>query len=112
MTIKIEITGPVTVHYGLSEEDREFFRASLTTLLNWRTTVDQVLVDLQAEVQENTTVVGSAITLLTGLKTALDNAIANNDMTAVAAIRDSIAQNNDALAAAVAANTPSAPAAP
>ena len=64
---------------------------------------------LEASVTRSKTVEGSAITLMQGLKGALDAAIASGDMTRVQAISDGIGANTDALAAAVVANTPAAP---
>lgn len=61
---------------------------------------------LRTEVEENTTVVGSAVVLLAQLKAMLDEAIVNQDWTAVKALSDTLSANTDALAAAVAANTP------
>jgi hypothetical protein len=111
ISITIDVKGPVTVNYGFAEEDRDFIRNSLSTLLNWRLTVDQALVDLEAEVAENSDVTQSAITLITGLKTALDEAIASNDMAKVVELRNRLDAQNASLAAAVAANTPGAPSA-
>lgn len=51
----------------------------------------------------------SAITLLQGLKAQLDAAIASGDPAAVQAVADNLGAETDKLAAAVAANTPSAP---
>lgn len=65
--------------------------------------------NLTNEVAENTSTVQSAITLLNGLKTKLDEAIASNDMSQVQALSDQLSGNTDALAAAVAANTPAEP---
>lgn len=65
--------------------------------------------NLRQEVEENTSVQQSAITLLNTLKTKLDKAIASGDMTQVQALSDQLSGNTDALAAAVAANTPADP---
>ena len=63
---------------------------------------------LKAAVARDTDVENSAITLLQGLKAALDAAIAANDPAALAALSASLGANSDALAAAVVANTPAA----
>lgn len=68
------------------------------------------LTDLQAAVQKDTDVENSAITLLQGLKTQLDAAISSNDPAQLVALSNQIGQNTDALASAVAANTPVPPA--
>ena len=67
----------------------------------------QVLQDLTAEVARQTTVDDSASTLITQLvaKIAAANAISPD---AVQAVLDQIKANNDALTAAVTANTPTA----
>ncbi len=62
--------------------------------------------DLQAKVTAQTTVIGSAVTLLQQLKALLD--AAGTDPAKLAALSDLIGSNTDALAAAVQANTPAA----
>ena len=68
------------------------------------------LTDLQAAVTAEDTAIASAITLLNGLKAALDAAIASGDPAALTALSTDIANQTAALAAAVTANTPVAPA--
>ena len=68
-----------------------------------------VLDDLEREVSELSTASDSAIALLQGLKAALDEAIATGDLNRVQAVVDQIDAKEKALAAAVVANTPSAP---
>jgi hypothetical protein len=66
------------------------------------------LTELTAEVERNTTVEQSAITLIEGFAAALE--AAGTDPVKLQALKDQLAQNDDALAAAVAANTiPEAP---
>lgn len=67
------------------------------------------LEDLKAAVARDTEVDQSAITLLNGLKAALDAAIASGDPAALQALSDQLGSNADSLAAAVTANTPAAP---
>lgn len=74
-----------------------------------QTKIMALLDTLTAEVARNTTVEQSAITLLQGLKAQLD--AAGTDPVALKALSDQLGTNDDALAAAVAANTPAAPAA-
>jgi hypothetical protein len=62
--------------------------------------------DLTAEVAAQTTVNQSAITLLQGLKAKLD--AAGTDPAKLQAIKDSLTANDQALAQAVAQNTPAA----
>lgn len=64
---------------------------------------------LTAQVAQNTTVIESAITLIQGLKTALDDAIASGDPAALQALSDALAAEDQKLADAVAANTPAQP---
>jgi hypothetical protein len=62
--------------------------------------------NLRAEVAENGSAIDSAITLLNGLKTRLDEAIASGNMAEVQALSNELSNKTDSLAAAVTANTP------
>jgi hypothetical protein len=64
------------------------------------------LTDLQAAVAAESTAVASAVTLLGGLKAALDAAIASGDPAALQQLSNDIGAQTKALADAVAANTP------
>jgi chromosome segregation ATPase len=64
--------------------------------------------DLRTRVQEHRDVSASAMELLQGLKAQLDAAIASGDMAQVQALSDQLATQNQQLADAVAANTPTA----
>lgn len=68
--------------------------------------------DLKAEVARSNTVAASAAALLAGLKSELDAAIASGDPAALQALSDSLKTEDDALVAAVTANTPVDPNAP
>lgn len=70
------------------------------------------LSDIQVAVARNTNVIGSALTLIAGLRQQIIDAA--NDPVALQAIVDGLDQQDTALAAAVAAGTPAAsqPAAP
>ena len=71
------------------------------------------LTTLQADVTQNTTVVGSAVALLNGLKSQLDAAIAQlPDPTALQALSAAIESSDIDLANAITANTPAPPAPP
>lgn len=61
---------------------------------------------LTAQVAKNTTVIGSAMTLIQGFKAQL--AAAGTDPVALAALQQSLSDSDDQLAAAVAQNTPAA----
>lgn len=65
------------------------------------------LENLRAQVERNTTVTESAITLLKGLKDKLDDAIASGDLGAVESLAETLGRETDALANAVTTNTPS-----
>lgn len=67
------------------------------------------LTDLQAQVTANTTVEGSAVTLIQGIAKQLADAIAAGDPAALAALSTNLKTSADALAAAVAANTQAPP---
>ena len=64
------------------------------------------LADLTAQVAQTNTVIGSAITLIQGIKAALD--AAGTNPAALKALSDSLATSDAALAAAIVANTPAA----
>jgi len=88
--------------------------ARLDRIERGETTIMADLNTLQADVTAEQTVEQSAIKLLGGLKTQLDAAIAanaNGDPTKLADLSSQIEANTAALAAAVTANTPAAPAA-
>jgi hypothetical protein len=61
---------------------------------------------LKAAVAQNTTVIGSAIVLLQGLKEKLDEAIASGNPAALQALSDELGAQDQALAGAIEANTP------
>ena len=71
--------------------------------------VDKIMAaidDLTAEVTRDTTVIGSAVTLINGFAAQL--AAAGTDPAKLAALQATLKTNVDDLAAAVAANTPAA----
>jgi hypothetical protein len=73
--------------------------------------VDANFLSLQAQVTQNTTVEGSALTLVQGFAAQLAAAVAaanNGDSTALPALTTALNSSATALAAAVAANTPAA----
>jgi hypothetical protein len=72
-----------------------------------RADMDAALAELQAEVDRNNTVDGSAVALIAGLA---DQIIASaNDPAAVRALGAALKASTDSLAASVSANTPAAP---
>lgn len=81
----------------------------LTQILTGVTKMSTELDTLTAAVQRNSDAEDSAITLLQGLKAALDAAIASGNPAALTALSAQIGAKTDALAAAIVANTPAAP---
>ena len=63
---------------------------------------------LKTAVAQNTTVIGSAITLIQGLKQKLDDAIASGDPAALTALSSELGAQDQELSDAVTANTPAA----
>lgn len=109
------MTGPIHIHIhvdsssGSTEPDPQI--AEILSVVNRiEGKVDTVATDLSAltaKVEENASVDQAAIELLNGLKAKLDEAIASDDPAAVQALADQLGSSSAALAAAVAANTPS-----
>lgn len=100
----------VIVAFSLLSKQLEDIMATLADLT-------QAITDLQSKVAAELTVEQSAITLLQGLKKALDDALANAGDPAAAiaqiqAISTQIGTDTQALADAVTANTPTAPTPP
>lgn len=97
---------------GFRLDDRALILICLMELKN----VSQQLDTLTSDVASNGTVEQSAVTLLQGLKTELDAAIAaqanGDDGAALTSLSTSLEAQTAALAAAVTANTPAAPATP
>jgi hypothetical protein len=60
---------------------------------------------LRREVSENSEVIGSAITLIQGIKARLDEAVASQDPAALQALADDLDAQTGTLAQAVADNT-------
>jgi uncharacterized protein YoxC len=81
--------------------------AQIDAILSNQEKIMATLDDLQADVTAEDTVIDSAITLLKGLADALK--AAGTDPAKLAALHTDITAKTDALAAAVAANTPAAP---
>lgn len=86
----------------------------LDSILVKEVKIMSALDNLQAQVAATRTVAASAVTLLNGLKDALDKAIASNDPTKIQQFADDLGASTTALAAAVTADTPggAAPATP
>ncbi len=92
--------------------DRELLNycaAGITYLIQKGILMASALDDLTAQVTANTSAEASAITLLQGLKAALDAAIASGNPAALKALSAQLGTSQTALAAAILANTPAAP---
>ena len=102
------------VHVHLQEDEavhrklNELLRL-VRTVIRKETEMAGELDALQAEVTRNTEVDQSAIALLVGIKAALDAAIASGDPNRILALSAELGTSTNALAAAVAANTPVGP---
>ena len=66
------------------------------------------LAELKIQVEKNTAVEESAVSLITGIAKSLADALANSDPAAVQALSDELTKSAADLGAAVAANTPAA----
>jgi hypothetical protein len=84
--------------------------AKLDKLLQGANVIMADLSELTAEVTRNTSVEQSALTLIQGL--AAQIAAAGTDPVKLKALQVQLTANDDALAAAIAANTPAAPPTP
>lgn len=92
-----------TLSYGLAD-----LRQALSVINLRVNTMSEQLDTLTAQVAAIETVGASAIALLHGLKTALDEAIAANDPAALTALSTRLEAESGALAAALTENTPAA----
>lgn len=86
------------------ERKLDLIHALLKLILRKEDTIMADLTQLTADVAAETAADQSAITLLQGLKAALD--AAGTDPVALKALSDSIEANTSALSAAITANTP------
>jgi hypothetical protein len=85
--------------------------SGINTLLHWRTTMSAAMDALIVQVTKNSEVEASAILLIQGIAQQLKDAIANGaDPVKLAELTTQLDNSAQALAAAVAANTPVAPA--
>ena len=78
----------------------------LDAITKLETKLANELEDLTTQVAETKTVIDSAIVLIQGIKAALD--AAGSNPAALKALRDSLDTSEQALAAAIVANTPAA----
>jgi|GEM_PF-6842707 len=106
MNIRIDIH----IHPGSGEPapDLKTILAAIEGLKTTLMDANTALTDLQAQVAAETTVTASAITLINGIPALLAAQGVSPDQ--VEAVAQSLKTQSDALAAAVTANTPAAPA--
>jgi len=100
--------GPVLAQLGQISTQQQLLLSNqqsiLALLSQTQKEVTMTLDQLQAQVQQTTTVEQSAITLIQGLAAQL--AAAATDPAKVQALADQLKASSDALAAAITANTP------
>lgn len=104
---------PIVIHLHNEPDQRLHVKLNQILWMLRRLTQGEALLmatiaDVEAAVTENGDVVQSAITLLDQLTVKLNEALAANDPAAVQAVVDEISAQKEALATAVAANTPAA----
>jgi hypothetical protein len=83
-------------------------QALLTQVLKQEKNVMSALDDLQSQVNANTNLEQSAITLIQGIAKQLSEAINNNDSAALQQLASQLQSSAAALGSAIAANTPAA----
>jgi uncharacterized membrane protein affecting hemolysin expression len=96
------------ISFNINGEALAAINSVLATILERLLGMSTQMDALTAQVAQTNTVEESAITLLQGLKAALDAAIASNDPAQLQALSDSLAGETAALSAAITANTPAA----
>lgn len=87
-------------------------QTSINIILTQERNTMAALDDLQAQVQANTNLEQSAVTLIQGLAKQITDAVANNDSSALQALASQLNSSAAALGSAITANTPQAPADP
>lgn len=92
----------------LLKRELDIINWKLDTLLQWRREMSAEMDTLTAAVRRNSDVEDSAVLLIQGIAKQLADAIANGNSAALQALSTELNAKADTLAAAVAANTPSA----
>jgi hypothetical protein len=99
--------------FGLSAADKQQLNrieAKLDAILAQEKQYTMTLAQLKAQVDKNSSVEESAVTLIKGIAAQLAAALANqDDPNAIQALSDELTASANDLAAAVTANTPPAP---
>ena len=104
--MKLTVDLHVFSHPGVDTHVRDQLNRILNALTKLEIKLATALEDLTEQVAETKTVIDSAIVLIQGIKAALDEA--GNNPAALKALRDSLDTSEQALAAAIVANTPAA----
>ena len=104
--MKLTIDLNVFTHPGATPHLEDQLNRILDAINQIGTKMANELADLTAQVTQTNTVIDSAVVLIQGLKAALD--AAGTNPVALKALRDSLDSSEQALAAAVVANTPAA----
>jgi len=99
----------VYIHEGSNDHKLDRIIAMLGEVIHREVQMAGELQALTDQVTANTTVEGSALTLIQGIAQKLADAIANGNPAALTALQTQLKASADALAAAVAANTPATP---
>ena len=100
----------VFLHLHHDDPKLDQILTELRKLVQQGEVMSQAMDDLEAQVAANADVVSSAVTLIQGIAAQL--AAAGTDPAKLKALQDSLKSSDDALAAAVAANTPAEPPTP
>ena len=107
IAVSLEVSlSPATLAAIGSKPQLDRIEAAIAQVLTKESTIMAAIDDLQAEVTRDTTVIGSAVTLINGFAAQL--AAAGTDPAKLQALQNTLKTNVDALASAVAANTPAA----
>ena len=104
--MKLTVDLNVFLHPGATPHFEDQLNRILDAIHQLGIKMANELADLTAQVAQTNTVIGSAITLIQGIKAALD--AAGTNPAALKALSDSLATSDAALAAAIVANTPAA----
>lgn len=102
----ITIHAPVVNIYSMDDTTILSQLSAVLERLNLMSPQMQALVDA---VQQNTSVTNSAVALIQGLKAMVDQAAQGSNDPVIAQLAQAIGEADAALAAAITANTPSAP---
>ena len=104
--MKLTVDLNVFLHPGVDSHVRDQLNRILNAITKLETKLANEMEDLTTQVTQTNTVIDSAIVLIQGIKAQLD--AAGNNPVLLKALRDSLDTSEQALAAAIVANTPAA----